>query len=315
MKILANDGIESTAEQQLIAAGFTVSTTKIPQDQLAIGLQEYDILLVRSDTKVRQSLIDQCTHLKAIGRGGVGMDNIDVDYAREKGIFVFNTPAASSRAVAECAFAHCLTLSRSLHQSNRALVQSDKELFNQLKKQFSKGQEIRNKTMGIIGLGRIGKELAALALGGGMQVIAYDPFVPEAQIQLSIQGHAPISIPLTTTTLENVCRNSDYISVHIPSLDKPILGPAEMQWMKKGVILINTARGGVIDEAALLAGLNSGHIQAAGLDVFEGEPLVNPDLLNHPRISVSPHIGASTVEAQLAIGAEIVEILVGRFKS
>jgi D-3-phosphoglycerate dehydrogenase len=313
MRILINDGIEEAGKIMLQQAGFEVDTQKIPQDELMQKLQGYDAICVRSATTVRKDLIDACPNLKAIGRGGVGMDNIDVDYARSKGIAVINTPAASSRSVAELAMAHMLSLSRFLHQSNRSMPQSGNSKFNELKKVYSTGSELEGKTLGIIGLGRIGQEMARAGLGMGMHILAYDPFVSEATVAVgphSLGFHTVIQ----TTTLDTLLSQTDYISLHIPSVKEPILGRNAFAKMKKGVFVVNASRGGTIDESALLEAIDSGIVAGAGLDVFENEPSPRTEILQHPRISLTPHTGASTEEAQLKIGEELAQKLITALK-
>ncbi len=307
--ILVNDGIHPDGKKMMEDAGFTVSTTKIPQEELLEKLSSFDAICVRSATKVRQDLIDACPNLKVIARGGVGLDNIDVDYAKSKSIEVINTPAASSEAVAELAFAHIYSLSRSLHRANREMNEGD---FKTLKKAYAKGIQLRGKTIGIIGLGRIGQETARIALSLGMEVKAVDKFIEKASIQLKLGGGATnVAVDISTVSMDEMLSSSDYISVHIPfSGGKPLIGSEEVQKLKPGAILVNTARGGTFDESALLEGLKSGQIGAVGLDVFENEPQPRKELLNHPNISVSPHIGAATSEAQRNIGIELAEKII-----
>lgn len=313
IKILANDGIHPDGLLLLEEASYHVSEDKIAQEDLAAGIADYDVLIVRSATKVTKAVIDAGKKLKIIGRGGVGLDNIDVEYAQSKGIQVFNTPKASSRAVAELATAHIFTLARMLQRSNRELsIGGD---FKKLKKDAESGFQIKGKTLGIVGFGRIGQELAKIALGLGMRVRAHDPFVSEAEIgiQLGEQQDLKLSLTISTESLEKVLRESDILSFHIPGIGKPLLGAAELEKLKTGAILINTARGGVIDEMALLNALNSGKIGGAGLDVFENEPTPMEALLRHPKVSCSPHIGASTMEAQSYIGMELAEKVISFF--
>lgn len=314
-KILANDGIDKTGKEILQKAGFIVDTEKVSQDQLAdvINEKEYSVLIVRSATQVRKDLIDACPNLKIIARGGVGMDNIDVEYAKQKGIHVINTPAASSHSVAELVFAHLLGLSRFLNLSNREMPVSGQKEFNALKKKYSEGIELKDKTLGIIGFGRIGQEVAKIAIGMGMQILAYDPYVVSAELELDFpQIKKTLSINIKTTEFENVLKQSDFITLHVPG--GCIISKKEIEMMKDGVIIINASRGGVIHEADLLNGLNSGKIKAAGLDVFENEPVPNQELLNHPKVSVSPHIGASTKEAQERIAVELSEKIIQTFE-
>ncbi|GAB1463973.1 D-2-hydroxyacid dehydrogenase [Pedobacter sp.] len=314
-RILANDGIDPIGKKLLEDAGFTVDTQTVPQDQLIAALQNYDGLTVRSATKVRKDVIDACPNLKLIGRGGVGMDNIDVEYARSKGVTVVNTPAASSLSVAELVFAHLFTGVRFLQDANRKMPVEGAVKFNDLKKAYAKGIELRGKTIGIIGFGRIGRETAAVALGLGMNVLAYDLFPFSGNITLNLTSGIKVDIPVTTVSLEEVIANSDFISLHTPFADKPILGAAEFAAMKNGVGIVNCSRGGTIDETALIEALNSGKVAFAGLDVFDNEPTPAAALLAHPKISLTPHIGASTNEAQERIGTELANLIIDHFKS
>ena len=306
MKILANDGIAPIGNQQLEAAGFTVITETVPQHELiqAINNQNYVALLVRSATTVRKDLIDACPGLKLIGRGGVGMDNIDVAYAKEKGLHVINTPASSSQSVAELVMAHLFGAVRFLDDANRQMPTKGNIEFNALKKKYAKGIELRGKTLGIIGFGRIGQTLATYALGCGMNVIYTDSFTENTTLKLKI-ANQKINIELTSSTKDEVLTKADFISLHVPKLDQPAIGNEEFAKMKAGVIIVNAARGGVIDEAALITHLNSGKVAHAALDVFENEPTPREDLLKHPKISLTPHIGAATLEAQDRIGEEL----------
>ncbi len=307
IKILVNDGMHTDGQSLLEKANYQVDTNKIPQEELAARLPEYDAIIVRSATKVRRELIDQCPNLKVIARGGVGMDNIDVDYARSKGIKVINTPKASSQSVAELVIGHLFVLSRFLHRANREMPQEGATNFKGLKKNYAKGVQLRGKTLGIIGFGRIGQEVARLALGMGMRVLATDLVERTEDITLDSPHGAGVSFSIATVSKEQVLQESDYLTLHVPSSDQPILGVQEIQQLKDGVFLVNTSRGGIIDEAALLDGLESGKVAGAALDVFENEPKPDAKLLQHPQISVSPHIGASTVEAQRNIGLELAD--------
>ena len=289
IRILVNDGMHVAGQKMLEEAGCQVVTEKVAQEDLAAELQNYDVVLVRSATKIRKELIDQCLHLKMIGRGGVGMDNIDVDYARSKGIEVFNTPAASSQAVAELAFGHFFSLARFLHQSNRAMPDVGDSEFSKLKKSFAKGFQLRGRSLGVIGFGRIGQETARIGLGLGMRVLAVDPYVDSQVVEVPMYNTADgiLEVDVRTVPMEEMLAQADMISLHVPSMGKALLGAAEMAQMKDGVVLVNTARGGSIDEDALLAALESGKVGAAALDVFENEPTPRKELLNHPKISVS----------------------------
>jgi D-3-phosphoglycerate dehydrogenase len=314
IKLLANDGIDPVGKQMLEAAGFTVDTTFIPQDELAVKLQAYDAITVRSATKVRKALIDQCPNLKLIGRGGVGVDNIDVEYAREKGVAVHNTPAASSASVAELVFGHLFTGVRFLQDSNRKMPVEGNTKFNDLKKAYAKGIELRGKTIGILGFGRIGRETAKIAYGLGMEVLAFDLYPSVNELELVLGGGITVNIPVKYASKEEVIAQSDFISLHVPFSEEPVLGAKEFAQMKKGAGLVNCSRGGTVDEAALLEALDSGQLTFAGLDVFDNEPAPLEALLHHPKISLTPHIGASTNEAQERIGMELATLIINHFK-
>ncbi|MGY3054066.1 D-3-phosphoglycerate dehydrogenase [Pedobacter sp. UYEF25] len=314
IKILANDGIDPIGQELLEKAGFSVDTETIPQEKLAMALLNYDAITVRSATKIRKDLIDACPNIKLIGRGGVGMDNIDVDYARSKGINVVNTPAASSLSVAELVFSHLFTGIRFLQDANRKMPTEGATHFNALKKAYAKGTELSGKTIGIIGFGRIGRATAKVALGLGMNVIAYDLHPIETEIELNFQGGKSIKIPIKTISLEEVIRQSDFISLHTPFASKPILGKDEFEKMKKGVGVVNCSRGGTIDEEALIAAIDNGTVAFAGLDVFNNEPTPLAGILTHSKISLTPHIGASTNEAQERIGTELATLIIEHFK-
>jgi len=314
MKILANDGIDAVGKKILEDAGFEVDTNHIPQDQLTDRLNAYDAVTVRSATKIRRPLIDACPNIKAIGRGGVGMDNIDVDYARSKGIAVVNTPAASSQSVAELVFAHLLGGVRFLYDSNRKMPAEGGINFAKLKKAYAKGAELRGKTLGIIGFGRIGRETAKVALGLGMDVVYTDLFDGPATVELQFSGGIRLNLPVRQVAFEEVLKNADFISLHVPFLDRPAIGKAEFALLKDGVGLVNASRGGVIDEQELIKALDSGKVSFAALDVFDGEPTPRPEILAHPRISLTPHIGAATNEAQERIGVELAHLLIENLK-
>ncbi len=313
-RILINDGIHPSGKEKLIQAGHTVDDVKIPQDELMNRLNEYDAICVRSATKVREELIKACPNLKVIGRGGVGLDNIDVKYAREKGLSVVNTPAASSRSVAELAFAHLLSVARYLYKSNRNMPTDGDSEFSTLKKSFAKGFELEGKKIGIIGFGRIGQETAKIAYGLGMEVLPVDPILSSATINLNIAGQS-IQVEQKIYSFEDMLQNADVITLHIPFTGKAVLGEREFTLMKKGAILINASRGGTVDEKAMLAALDSGTLAAAGLDVFENEPTPRKEIIEHPNISLTPHIGASTGEAQEKIGLELADQLIDLLSS
>lgn len=313
IKILANDGIHPDGRLLLEEANYFVSEDKIPQEELVARIGEYDVLIVRSATKVTKEVIDAGKNLKIIARGGVGLDNIDLEHAQSKGIEVYNTPMASSRAVAELAMGHIFALSRMVHRSNRELANGGD--FKKLKKAYETGFQIKGKTLGVVGFGRIGQEVAKIGLGIGMRIIAHDPYVQDAEIGLNLHGMSDLRIGYTirTESLDKVFRESDFITLHLPGIGKALIGEAELAKMKTGVFLINTARGGVINEEALLQALDSGKVAGAGLDVFENEPTPREALLKHPLVSCTPHIGASTVEAQSYIGMELADKIIGFF--
>lgn len=308
-KILVNDGMHQAGIDMLVTAGHQVDTDNIPQPELMDRLQEYDAICVRSATKVRADLIDNCPNLKIVGRGGVGLDNIDVEHAKSKGIHVLNTPAASSRSVAEIAIAHLLIVARSLHDANRQMPTIGNTEFKILKKSYSKGFELEGKKLGVIGFGRIGQETARIALGLGMEILAVDPF--QDVVKLSV---GPKSLNLftnvKTVSMDEMLTHADAITLHIPNVGKPVLSSSEFDKMKDGVVLINASRGGTVDEDALLVALSTGKVRSAGLDVFVGEPKPRQDLLTHSHISSSPHIGASTAEAQIKIGEELAQQII-----
>lgn len=307
-KVLANDGIAEEGKRILEDAGYEVVTDKIEQDKLAEGLKDFSGIIVRSATKVTEDIIDANPHLKVIGRAGVGVDNIAVKHAESKGIKVVNTPAAASLSVAELAFAHMAGGVRFLQQSNREMAKEGKDKFKDLKKAYSKGIELRGKTLGLIGIGRIGQETAKIALGAGMNVVISDPMYDEITLEMDhLQVDPKPSFKVKTISNDELFKQADFISLHVPAMDKPLINKDAFGKMKDGVGIINCARGGVIDEEALLEALDSGKVGFAGLDVFENEPTPNEKLLNHPKISVTPHIGASSVEAQKRVGVEIAE--------
>ncbi len=309
MKVLANDGISQTGIDALQNNGYEVITTNVAQEQLISYINKNDItvLLVRSATTARKELIDSCPSLKIIGRGGVGMDNIDVEYAREKGLKVINTPAASSASVAELVFAHLYGGVRFLYDSNRNMPLEGETNFKGLKKAYAKGLELRGKTIGIIGFGRIGQEVAKIALGVGMRVIAADKFMEDATINVELFNGQSISVDIKTQSQESLLAEADFISLHVPAQKDYVIGATEFSQMKNGAALVNAARGGVIDEVELLKNLESGKLAFAGLDTFEEEPKPAMQVLMHPKVSLTPHIGAATGEAQDRIGEELAQ--------
>lgn len=316
MKVLANDGLDQSGIDGLQKAGFEVITTKVPQEELINYINENQVrtLLVRSATKVRKDIIDACPSLKIIGRGGVGMDNIDVEYAREKGINVINTPAASSASVAELVFAHLFSGCRFLTDSNRKMPVEGDSKFAELKKAYTKGVELRGKTIGIIGFGRIGQEVAKMALGLGMRVLAVDNFAEKVNLKVEFFNGQSVDFEIKTQSKEEVLREADFVTLHVPAQKEFVIGQKEFDLMKNGAALVNCARGGVVDEEALLKALDSGKLAFAGLDVFINEPTPAKSILSHPKISLTPHTGASTNEAQDRIGISLAEQIISILK-
>ncbi|MGJ8593584.1 MAG: D-2-hydroxyacid dehydrogenase [Aquaticitalea sp.] len=317
MKVLANDGVSKSGQDALTEAGFEVITTTVAQEQLKNYINEHhiDVLLVRSATTVRQELIDACPSLKIIGRGGVGMDNIDVDYARSKGLHVINTPAASSESVAELVFAHLFGGVRFLYDANRNMPLDGDTKFNTLKKSYAKGRELRGKTLGIIGFGRIGREVARIALGVGMKVIASDKFVGKATIKVDFYNGQFINVEIETQPMKELLQQSDFISLHVPAQKEFVIDKKQFDLMKDGVGIINAARGGIINEVELISALKSGKVAFAGLDTFDNEPTPAVQVLMDPKISLTPHIGAATNEAQDRIGTELASQIISILKT
>jgi len=313
MRVHANDGISAQAKKSLQEEGFTVTTEHHPQTELNAYLKKenVDVLLVRSATKVRRELIDACPSVKLVGRGGVGLDNIDLAYCKDKGIPVINTPGSSSISVAELVMAHLFTLMRSLHKANRRMPAEGRTHFKDLKKEYEKGFELRGKTLGVIGFGRIGQWTARYALGCGMRVIYVDSHATAEAIEVEVGG-STVRVPVKMVTLNELLAQADAITLHVPAQKdgRPLIGATELALVKPSVILVNTARGGSIDEDALLVALKEGRIRGAALDVFVGEPEPRADLLQEPGLSLTPHIGAATAEAQGRVGDELADLII-----
>ena len=315
MKVLANDGISDKAKSTLESQGVIVTTDHVEQDRLieVLNAEGYEGLLVRSATKVRQDLIDACPGLRFIGRGGVGMDNIDVQYARDNGKVVFNTPAASSQSVAELVMAHLFAMARSLHRSYQEMPARGAEDFKVLKKAYAKGIELRGKTLGIVGFGRIGSAVAQYALGCGMNVIGVDREGTSRTVSLQVpiggSRTQDIDVEIPLVSMGEMLAQADAVTFHVPAQadGSPVLDAAGVAAMKQGAMIVNTARGGTVDEAAVREAVESGHLRGAALDVFVGEPKPDPTLLKVEGLALTPHIGAATLEAQDRIGDELVE--------
>lgn len=307
MKVLANDGLDASGIELLQKNGFEVITNNVPQEKLIDYINENNVvvLLVRSATQVPKEVIDACHNLKVIGRGGVGMDNIAVEYARENGKHVINTPEASSVSVAELVFAHLYSGCRFLYDANRKMPLEGDSNFSGLKKSYSKGTELKGKTIGIIGIGKIGQEVAKIAIGLGMNVLATSRSAKNVSVGLELFNGKVIDVDLQIVSKEQILKESDFISLHVPAQKEFVIGKDEIAQMKTGAAIVNTARGGVIDEGALLEALDSGKLSFAGLDVFIGEPKPSKKVLEHPKVSLTPHTGGSTVEAQDRIGISL----------
>ena len=309
MKVLANDGISESGIKKLEEYGFTVDLTKVAQEQLVdyINTNSINSLLVRSATQVRKDIIDNCPSLKIIGRGGVGMDNIDVEYAKSKGLQVINTPAASSKSVAELVFSHLFSCVRFLHESNRSMPLDGDSKFKDLKKSYAKGTELSGKTLGIIGFGRIGQEVAKIGIGIGMNIIFFDKLNKEVSLTLNFFDGQSKTFNLSYSSYEDLLNSSDFITVHIPASDKYIIDSNEFSQMKNGVGILNLSRGGILNEEELLKNIESGRVSFAGIDTFENEPKPSIKILMNSNISLTPHIGAATNEAQDRIGVELAD--------
>lgn len=296
-KILIADSLdkEAVAELQKVP-GFEVTVkTGLSEPELVQVITDFEVVVVRSATKITRPVIEAGKNLKLLIRAGIGLDNIDVAAAKEKGIEVANTPAATSISVAEHTLGLMLGAVRHHGPANLSMKQHKWE-----KKAFT-GTELYGKTLGIIGFGRIGKEVAKRALAFGMTVLAYDV------IQITTD------LPVKQVSLEELIKQADLITLHVPKTQKPILGEAEFAMMKDGVVIVNVARGGVVDEKALLQALNSGKVKAAALDVFEKEPPEDFSLIDHPRVTATPHLGAAAEEGQKRAGVEVVRILKEKF--
>lgn len=316
MNILINDGISEEGEKKLIQSGFKTYTKSIKQEEIIdfINTNNIEVVLVRSATKIRKDIIDSCPKLKIIGRGGVGMDNIDVDYAKSNGINVINTPAASSISVAELVFAHLFSSVRYLHQSNREMPLNGDKDFKKLKKNYSGGTELKGKTLGIVGFGRIGKEVAKIGIAIGMDVIYFDLHNKESEIILNFFDGSEKVFKMKSIDLSTLLKNSDFITLHVPAQKNYIISGKEFNMMKNGVGIINAARGGTIDENELLKNIQNGKVSFAALDTFENEPLPSLKILMNNNISLSPHIGAATNEAQKRIGIELADQIISIYK-
>ena len=307
MKILANDGISQSGIDALEKGGFEVLNVKVAQNQLEnyINEKNIDAILVGNTTQVRQELMEACPSLKLIGCAGVELDNIDVDYAEDNGLIVINTPSAPSSSVAELVFAHLFGMVRFLHSSNREMPLEGDTRFKELKKAYSQGVELRGKTLGIIGFGKVGQQVAKIGLGLGMKVVATDSIIESAPIVLEFFNGQKVTIHIDTISQDELLKESDFISLNVSEQDDYLISSTEIEKMKDGVGIVNASKGGVLHEVDLVKGIESGKIQYAGLDVYETEPAPAVQLLMNPEISLTPHIGGETQESQDRVGTEL----------
>ncbi|MGS0746938.1 D-2-hydroxyacid dehydrogenase [Halpernia sp. GG3] len=313
MKVLANDGFSESGKNALEEAGIEFLDQRVSSEHLVNFINEnhIDVLLVRSATKVRKDLIESCPHLKIIGRGGIGMDNIDVDFAREKGIKVINTPNASSKSVAELVFGHFFTMARFLHESNRLMPLEGDSRFNDLKKDFKNAFELSGKTLGVIGFGSIGQEVIKIGIGLAMNIKVCTRRPKTENIELNFFDGQSVSFKITSSNnMDEFLKECDFISINTPKTTEYILSTPEFEKMKNGVFITNTARGGVLDEVAMLDFIENKKIAGVALDVFENEPTPELTLLMNPALSLSPHIAGNTIDAQNKIGLELAQQII-----
>ena len=312
MIVLANDGISEKGIQLLKEADITVLDARVSAEHLSNFINEnnVDVLLVRSATQVRKNLIDECPNLKIIGRGGISMDNIDVDYAIDKGIYIINTPKASCKSVAELVFAHFFSLARFLHESNRLMPLEGETKFNTLKKSFNNATELSGKTLGVIGMGNIGLEVIKIGISLGMSIVAYNRTPKTENVKISFFDGQSLHFEIKSVNLDEVLKKSDFISINISNAEKYFIDNEQIAMMKEGVFIANTARGGVLNEVALIDAIERGKVAGAALDVFENEPNPEIEILMNPALSLSPHIGGNTLEAQNRIAEELAEQII-----
>ncbi len=312
MIVLANDGISENGIELLRKEGISVLDARVSAEHLSNFINEnnVDVLLVRSATQVRKNLIDECPNLKIIGRGGIGMDNIDVEYAIDKGIYIINTPKASCKSVAELVFAHFFSLARFLHESNRLMPLEGETKFNTLKKSFNNATELSGKTLGVIGMGNIGLEVIKMGISLGMTILAYNRTPKTETVKISFFDGQSLHFEIKSVNLDEVLKKSDFISINIANTEEYLIDNNEIAMMKDGVFIANTARGGIMNEVALINAIESGKVAGAALDVFENEPNPEIEILMNPALSLSPHIGGNTLEAQNRIAEELAEQII-----
>ncbi|KPH14077.1 D-2-hydroxyacid dehydrogenase [Chryseobacterium sp. ERMR1:04] len=313
MKVLANDGISEAGRKALQDAGIEILDNRVAQDHVINFINEnnVDVLLVRSVTKVKQDMIDACPNLQIIGRGGIGMDNIDVEYAQSKGIKVINTPDASSKSVAELVFGHFFSLARFLHESNRLMPLEGETHFNAMKKSFSNAYELSGKTLGVIGFGSIGQEVVKMGIALGMKIKVLTRKPKTKVVTLDFFDGQTVNFEITSTNDSDAFyKDTDFISINTSKTNEYIIDTEQFEKMKDGVYIVNTARGGVMNEVALIDFIESEKVAGAALDVFENEPTPELPLLMNPALSLSPHVGGNTIDAQEKIGLELAEQII-----
>ncbi len=313
MKILSTDGFSSTGIRLLEESGHEVLEHKIASEHLANFINEnsIDVLIVRSRTKVTKELLSKCENLKIVGRGGVGLDNIDTEFAKEKGITVLNTPFASSRSVAEMVFAHFFTLSRQLQEANRLMPLEGETRFNELKKSLSNGKELEGKTLGVIGFGAIGQEVVKIGIALGMKPKVLTRTPKSVSLSLSFYDGQKVSFQVESTNdMKAFLSDVDFLSINTPKTQEYIIDAPEFDCMKEGVFIVNTARGGVLNEVALIDAIEDKVVCGAALDVFEKEPHPELAILMNPALSLSPHLGGSTKDAQDKIALELAQKII-----
>ncbi|MDO6744985.1 NAD(P)-dependent oxidoreductase [Tenacibaculum soleae] len=313
MKILANDGISESGKATLENAGFEVIITKVAQEQLEsfINEDEINVIIIKNNTEIHAELIDNCPSLKLIANAGTNNDNIDVMYAQECGVQVVNIADASANAIAELVFAHLLGMARFLHQANREMPLEGDMSFNAMKKQFSNGTELRGKTLGIVGMDAAGQQVAKLALGVGMKVVAYDVnYDNSIIIPIDFFNGQNIDIEIDMLSSDELFKEAHFISLHLSAQENHVISTKEFEQMKDGVGFINVAQAGLVDEIALVKAIESGKVKYAGLDTFENQPKPEIQLLMNPNLSLSPNIAAYTVEAQHKIGTELADKII-----
>lgn len=316
MKVLVNDGISNSGKDLLESKGFEVMVMRVAQEQLTsfINTHQITVLLVKSNTKITKDIIDACPTLEVIGIGGDNQNNVDIQYAKSKGIAIIDTPNASANSVAELVFAHLLGMVRYLHDSNRQMPLEGDIRFKELKKYYAKGTELKGKTIGIVGTGNVGKAVAKIALGLGMKILMNNKNSADTNITLQYFDGQEVNFSFNSNPLSTVLQKSDFITLHTPALSQHLIGEAELKLMKKGVGIINTAVGGVLDEVALINFIEGKHVAYAALDVYETEPRPEIQLLMNPELSLSPHIGGATIETQERIGTELANQIIKHYE-